>query len=70
MIVIDSGGGCCGCIFLAFDCSGFVAFDRYGFFFFGWVLIELLARFDCGGGALVLIVGVERGRNGEEKRVK
>ena len=41
-----------------------------GFFFLGWVLIELLARFDCGGGALVLIVGVERGRNGEEKRVK
>ena len=35
MIVIDSGGGCCGCIFLAFDCSRFVAFDQYGFFFFG-----------------------------------
>ena len=31
MIVIDSAGGCCGCIFLAFDCSGFVA--RCGFFF-------------------------------------
>ena len=35
MIVIDSGDGCCGCIFLAFDCNGFVAFDRCGFFFFG-----------------------------------
>ena len=51
---------CCGCIFLAFDCSGFVPFDicGYNFFFFSIGLIV--------GKVIVLIVGGKR----EEKRVE